>query len=234
MGHKINKTQGTPTMKITKKHLTKLIKEELEKSIEEAEGAKGVIYWPFVGGKIDKEDIQMAKDTISDYRKQYDEVNDGGVVGSEERERINDYLYEMEKILRPMSRRHKKSEFDKADKAWRSLDASLRNALGDAKRALKRQGIADEESRERSDQFDRDVESRRRRDSHARSARADQERKDKLDRQYGSSGRDDYHLVNPGFAGTGNMGYGESLDRAKISKSELAQIIKEELENLLK
>jgi hypothetical protein len=30
------------------------------------------------------------------------------------------------------------------------------------------------------------------------------------------------------------MGYGESLDRKKISKSELAQIIKEELENILK
>jgi len=221
-------------MKITKTHLTKLIKEEIAKSIEEAEGAKGVIYWPFVGGKIDKEDIQMAKETISDYRKQYDEVNDGGGVGWKERDKINDDLAEMEKILRPMSRRHKKSEFDKADKAWRRLDASLKNALGDAKRAIKRQGIADEESRERSDQFDRDVESRRRRDLHARSARADQERKDKLDRQYGSSGSDDYHRVNPGFAGTGNMGYGESLDRTKISKSKLAQIIKEELENLLK
>lgn len=222
-------------MKITKTQLTQLIKEELEKSIEEAEGAKGVTYWPFVGGKIDKEDIQVAKDTLSDYRKRYDEFNNEGMFGSEERERINDYFNEMEKIIRSMSKRHKKSDFDKADKAWRSLDDSLRTAIGGAKRALKKQRRDDADSQERADQFDRDVERQRLRDLHARSARADQERKDKLDRQYAPrTRRDDYHLVNPGFAGTGNMGYGESLDRAKISKSELAQIIKEELENILK
>ena len=221
-------------MKITKTHLTQLIKEEIAKSIEEAEGAKGVIYWPFVGGKIDKEDIQMAKETISDYRKQYDEVNDGGGVGWKERDKINDDLAEMEKILRPMSRRHKKSEFDKADKAWRRLDASLKNALGDAKRALKkkRNDIGDANLARIDRENERERQADRNRDDRYRAQR--QQEKEKMDRQYGSSGSDDYHLVNPGFAGTGNMGYGESLNRAKISKSKLARIIKEELENLLK
>jgi len=222
-------------MKITKTQLTQLIKEELEKSIEEAEGAKGVTYWPFFGGKIDKEDIQVVKDTLSDYRKRYDAANDEGMFKWDERDRVEGDLDEMEKIIRSISKRHKKSDFDKADKAWRSLDDSLRTALGGAKRALKKRQRDDADAAERADQFERDVERQRSLDRKAKYDAIDRERRDKLDRQYAPrTRRDDYHLVNPGFAGTGNMGYGESLDRAKISKSELAQIIKEELENVLK
>ena len=214
-------------MKITKTHLSRIIQEELAKSIEEAEGAKGVTYWPFVGGKIDKEDIQMAKETISDYTKQYDDVY--GVTNWNERARIQDDLDEMEKLLKSMSKRHKKSDFDKADKAWRSLDASLRNALGDAKRAHKKQrnDIGDANLARIDRENERERQADRNRDDRYRAQR--QQEKEKMDRQYGSSGRDDYHRVNPGFAGTGNMGYGESLDRTKITKSALARIIQEEL-----
>jgi hypothetical protein len=204
------------------------------KNIEEADGAKGVTYWPFVGGKIDKEDIQMAKDTLSDYRKRYDAINDGGVVDREERGRIEGDLDKVEKIVRTMSKRHSKKDFDKANKAWSSLDDSLRTAFGKHERALKkkRRDIGDADLARMDRESERERQADRNRNDRYRAQR--QQEKEKLDRQYGSSGRDDYHRVNPGFAGTGNMGYGESLNRAKISKSELAQIIKEELKNILK
>lgn len=63
--------EGTNRMKITKSQLNKIIQEEVAKSLEEAGGHEGVTYWPFIGGKINKEEIQGALDHISDLKSKH-------------------------------------------------------------------------------------------------------------------------------------------------------------------
>ena len=104
------------------------------------------------------------------------------------------------------------------------------------------QEIADEKAEDAADNKRRASEKAERDAAYEKERKAQRAHDDERRRMAASAQQDDsddafmgqHHRSNPGFAGSGNMGYGESLDRKKISKSELAQIIKEELENILK
>jgi|TARA_R110000822_G_scaffold310095_1_gene441396 hypothetical protein len=247
-------------MKITKTQLTKLIKEELEKSLKEAEVVQE-IYFPFIGGKLpdgewsirrkqmqaidsalddlsEEEQLRFA-DLVEGFLDLPDDQNDWlRGVPSALSTALEEKFDEWNKQLRKLSyNRHTKDEASVAMSKMDSVLGIMSKVVG---------GVAQQIAQEKSE----DAAHRKSEDEkHARiSAETEKERKaqrahdDERRRMASSAQQDDsddsfmgqHHLSNPGFAGTGNMGYGESLDRAKISKSELAQIIKEELENLLK
>ena len=217
-------------MKITKKHLTKLIKEELEKSIEEAEVVQE-IYWPFIGGKADPDTVWKADDHLKrshgNLNKYKSAMEDSDIA------RAEDFMSRMEKVLKSISKRHSKEEFEHFEKVWRRRQKDVEEILDAGSKAWNKQkGAKAAEKRKWAEEARVSTArrlKRKREDMYAKSRAAMED-----EEEYERGGSDDYHLVNPGFAGTGNMGYGESLDRKKISKSKLAQIIKEELENLLK
>ena len=196
-------------MKITKEQLTQLIKEELEKSIEEAEGHEGVTYWPFIGGKINKEEIQGALGYISDLKSKHKSYESAMSTNTSDFTLEN--ILEMEKIIQSLGKRHSKKEYDRNQKRYAEMVRSVDKVLTRAERSF--------EGAKKPKQYAQDY---------------------KLPKQdgYSSSLFDEpkrEREPEPGFTRAGtNLGYGESLDRAKISKSELAQIIKEELENILK
>mgnify|MGYP003628504715 FL=1 len=200
-------------MKITKTHLTQLIKEEIARSIEEAKGAKGITYFPFIGGKLKKDDIGGAKEMISDYRRQYESDKKKKVMSNRESNKILDVLIDMEEIIGRMSKRHKKWEYDADKKRWE-------HNVKVADRALAHNARKFERSKRNPDDFKAKDWSPPKQDEYSSSLFDEPKRE---------------REPETGFTRAGtNMGYGESLDRTKISKSKLAQIIKEELENLLK
>jgi len=195
--------------KITKSKLAQIIKEEVAKSLEEAEGHEGVTYWPFIGGKINKEEIQGALDYISDLKSKHKSYE--SAMNASTSNITLDNILEMEKIIQSLGKRHSKKEYDRNQERYAEMTRSVDRALTRAKRSFER-------SKEPK-QYAQDY---------------------KLPKQdgYSSSLFDEpkrEREPEPGFTRAGtNLGYGESLDRTKISKSELAQIIKEELENILK
>jgi len=215
-------------MKITKAQLTQLIKEELEKSIEEAEVVQEV-YWPFIGGKVDANQLYRAKSRLEHSREKLNKYK--SAMEDSDIRWADEWMSEMEEVLKSISKRHKKHEFEHAEKVWVRRQQDVEEILRAGSKAWNQQNRANsrEEYERESDEKARD--SRRKRSDREDSRRA-YEKSQQDDSDDAFMGQ--HHLVNPGFAGTGNMGYGESLDRAKISKSELAQIIKEELENILK
>ena len=214
-------------MKITKAQLTQLIKEELEKSIEEEVVQE--VYWPFIGGKVDADRLYRAKERLENSRGRLNKYK--SAMEDSDIKYAEDYMSRMEKVLKSISKRHSKEEFEFAEKVWVRRQKDVEEILDAGSKAWNQQNRAN--SRE---EYERESEEKARDSRRKRSDREDSRR------AYEKSQQDDsddafmgqHHLSNPGFAGTGNMGYGESLDRKKISKSELARIIKEELENILK
>ena len=228
MGHKITKAQGTPTMKITKKHLTKLIKEELAKSLKEAEVVQE-IYWPFIGGKAEGNTVNKAEAHLKHIRKRLNKYK--SAMEDSHIETAEDYMSRMEKVLKSISKRHDKQDFEHFEAVWRRRQKDVEEILDAGSKAWNKQDWANYEDEYERESAEKASKYRRQRDDREDSRRAyEKSQQDDSDDSFMGQ----HHLSNPGFAGTGNMGYGESLDRAKISKSELAQIIKEELENLLK
>jgi len=203
-------------MKITKTQLTQLIKEELEKSIEEAEGHAGVRYWPIIGGKINKEELQGALDYISDLKSKHKSYE--SAMSTNTSDFTLDNILEMEKIIQSLGKRHSKKEYDRNQERYAEMMRSVDRVLTRAKRSFERAKEPKQVARGWTTQ----------KSKYSNKMFTD----DELIRM---GERPSYSEPEPGFTRAGtNLGYGESLDRAKISKSELAQIIKEELENILK
>jgi hypothetical protein len=255
-------------MKITKKHLTQLIKEELEKSLKEAEVVQE-IYFPFIGGKLPDEEwkirrkqMQAIQDAVRDLseeeRQRFADLNQHVLKLPEDSEygdldtALEEKLSAFNKQLRKLSyNRHKK---DEADSVMGRMDLVLdrmSKVAGGVAQQIAQEKSEDAAHRKSEDEKHARISAETEKERKAQRAHDDARRaqrqwddgaeeraaymrpdgRDGSESQYGSSNS---HRSNPGFAGSGNMGYGESLDRAKISKSKLAQIIKEELENLLK
>jgi len=255
-------------MKITKTHLTKLIKEEIAKSIEEAEVVQEV-YFPFIGGKLPDGEwsirrkqmkaIDSAVDDLSEEEQlKFAKLNKGFLNLPDDQsdwfrtapsalsDALEEKFEEFNEQLKKLSyNRHKKDEADYVmSKMDGVLDRMSKVAGGVA------QQIADEKAEDAADKKRRASEKAERDAAYEKERKAqgahDEEqywnRKD-ADREQGDrdyekrlarggnqSNRLGWNKVNQSTS----MGYGESLDRKKISKSKLAQIIKEELENLLK
>ena len=238
-------------MKITKTQLTKLIKEELEKSIEEEIVQE--VYFPFIGGKlpdgewsIRSKQMQAIQDAVRDLseeeRQRFADLNQHVLKLPEDSEygdldtALEEKFSAFGKQLSKLSyNRHKKDEahsvlglMDQALDRMSKVAGGVAQQIADEKAdfAAHRKSEDEKHARIRA-QSEKERKQQRAHDDERRAASAQQDDSD--DAFMGQ-----HHRSNPGFAGSGNMGYGESLDRKKISKSELAQIIKEELENVLK
>jgi hypothetical protein len=179
------------------------------KNIEEAEGHAGVTYWPFIGGKIDKEEFQDALKHISDLKSKHKSFK--STMSNSESNNLLHNILDMEETLQSVGKRHSKKEYDRAMERYTALHRTIDKTLIRAERTFKR-------SKEPK-QYAQDYKLPKQ-DGYS-SSLFDEPKRERPD--------------EPGFTRAGtNMGYGESLNRAKISKSELAQIIKEELKNILK
>jgi hypothetical protein len=213
-------------MKITKTQLTQLIKEELDKSIEEEVVQE--VYWPFIGGKVDADKLYRAKSRLEHSRERLNKYK--SAMEDSDIELAEDFMSRMEKVLKSISKRHSKQEFEHAEAVWVRRQKDVEEILDAGSKAWNKQNRAND-----AEEYERICAEKAREARRKRSDREDSRR------AYEKSQQDDsddafmgqHHRSNPGFAGSANMGYGESLDRAKISKSELAQIIKEELNKVL-
>jgi len=247
-------------MKITKSQLTQLIKEELDKSIEEAEVVQE-IYFPFIGGKLpdgewtirrkqmqaidsalydlsEEEQLRFA-DLVEPFLDLPDDKDDWlRGVPSPLSTALEEKFDEWNKQLSKLSyHRHTKDEASLVLSKMDSVLGIMSKVVGGVA-----QQIADEKAEDAADNKRRASEKAERDAAYEKERKAQRAHDDERRRMAASAQQDDsddafmgqHHRSNPGFAGSGNMGYGESLDRKKISKSELAQIIKEELENIFK
>jgi hypothetical protein len=254
-------------MKITKKHLTKLIKEELNKSIE-AEVVQE-IYFPFIGGKLpdgewsirrkqmqaidsalddlsEEEQLRFA-DLVEGFLDLPDDQNDWlRGVPSALSTALEEKFDEWNKQLRKLSyNRHKKDEASLVMSKMDSVLGIMSKVVGGVAQQIADEKAEDaatkkrwaKEKAERDAAYEKERKAQRAHDDEQYWNRKDADR-EQDDRDYekrlarggNQSNRLGWNKVNQSTS----MGYGESLDRAKISKSELAQIIKEELENILK
>lgn len=261
-------------MKITKAQLTRLIKEEIVKSIKETEVMQE-IYFPFIGGKLpdgewsirskQMQAIDLALDDLSEEEQLRfadlveafldlpDDQNDWlRGIPSALSTALEEKFDEWNKQLRKLSyNRHTKDEASVAMSKMDSVLGIMSKVVGGVAQQIAQEKSEDAAHRKSEDEKHARIRAETEKEGKARRQAQDSARdqrqwddgaadraaymrpdgRDGSESQYGSSNS---HRSNPGFAGTGNMGYGESLDRKKISKSKLAQIIKEELENLLK
>ena len=226
-------------MKIKKSDLKNIIKEELQEELELQE-----IYIPFIGGKLPGEELTKRRKQMQAILDAADEFDD------DEKEEFESYysnylegddyflsdrleagrLGQAYQALRPlMSKRHPKSEAQKLMNIFDNIADYLSNAIGGLPAELaaeKAEAAAEEKrrARERSDreEYERVAARRAERDRIARS-NMDYDSKRRQSTGFGQS-----HRVNPGVAGSGNMAYGESID-----KSELEKIIKEEIRKII-
>ena len=234
-------------MKLTKTKLKQIIKEELQEEIELQE-----LYFPFFGGKLPEEEVvirrkqlqaivdaadELDEEAEARFREYYsgnlasEEEADSSFLGNQiEAGRLGQQLQVLRKLMRT---RHKKHEAQTAMNIFDHTADHISSTLGGIPAEIAADKAAESK---RKKQVARDKAEREAREEEEQRARAEFERERSASRRdrddptgtrFGSS-RGSSHRVNPGFAGSGNMGYGESID-----KSELETIIREEINKIL-
>ena len=238
-------------MKVTKAQLKKIIKEELQEEIELQE-----LYFPFFGGKLPEEEVVIRRKQLQAIVDAADELDGeaearfrasySGNLASEEETgspflgnqieagRLGQQLQVLRKLMRT---RHKKHEAQTAMNIFDHIADHISSTLGGIPKEIAAEKAAESKrkkqvARDKAEREAREEEERREREEFEKyRAQARRDRDDPTGTRFGSS-RGSSHRVNPGFAGSGNMGYGESLDRGtkmKVTKAQLKEIIKEEL-----
>lgn len=125
-------------MKITKEQLTQLIKEELEKSIEEEVVQE--VYWPFIGGKVDANQLYRAKSRLEHSRERLNKYK--SAMEDSDIRWADEWMSEMEEVLKSISKRHKKHEFEHAEKVWVRRQKDVEEILDAGSKAWNQQNRA--------------------------------------------------------------------------------------------
>lgn len=231
-------------MKIKKSDLKNIIKEELQEELELQE-----LYFPFFGGKLPEEEVVIRRKQLQAIVDAADELDQEAAAEFEdyfedrylasEDEAVSSMLGsrieagELGRRLQVLRKfrdtRHKKADAEHAMVMFDQIADQISKQLGGipAQIAADKAAAAEQkkqDARDRAEREAREEEERREREEFER-YRADA-RASRSGRGRDSSSQS--HRVNPGFAGTGNMGYGESID-----KSELEKIIKEEIRKII-
>ena len=249
-------------MDITTKRLKEIIMEELQEEIELQE-----LYFPFFGGKLPEEEVVIrrkqlqaivdaaneldgeAEARFKDYYSRSlasEEEADSPFLGNQiEAGMLGQQLQVLRKLMR---KRHKKQEAQTAMNIFDQTADHISKQLGGIPAEIAAEKAAESK---RKEQVARDKAEREREIDRG----AEEERRQGyIDHSTGAfgagsglkksrSGSSQSHRVNPGFAGSGNMGYGESIDRngksigdhkMNITKKRLKEIIHEEIEEATK
>ena len=247
-------------MKVTKSQLKQIINEELGQELQELYipfiGGK----LPEKEYAIRRKQLDaigdMANDLSAEEEEQFlryasrlvapKEEGEGFVLLSDRIEAglLGQLFQQLRRLLYDRHPKHKAqslmNRFDQnADRLSKELGGLAQEIADQKADAAAREKAAREERYEREQREEEEEKARARNRRDAEEARSAQEylsmsdaERTRLRKRSGSSS----HRVNPGFAGSGNMGYGESLDRRipmKVTKSQLKEIIFEELEAVM-
>jgi len=243
-------------MKVTKSKLKQIINEELGQELQELYipfiGGK----LPEKEYAIRRKQLDaigdMANDLSAEEEEQFlryasrlvapKEEGEGFVLLSDRIEAglLGQLFQQLRRLLYDRHPKHKAqslmNRFDQnADRLSKELGGLAQEIADQKADAAAREKAAREERYEREQREEEEEKARARNRRDAEEARSAQEylsmsdaERTRLRKRSGSSS----HRVNPGFAGSGNMGYGESLDRRipmKVTKAQLQEIILEEL-----